>query len=107
MFHSHSYTRTQAVMYDFAMSFLQTDSVHVLEIYAASEPPIDGVSGEVLAQRARDFGHRCVEFAGTLERAVDNVHDNVRPGDVVMTLGAGNVWQAGELLLTKLRLESG
>ena len=57
------------------------------------------VSGEVLAQRARVFCHRCVEFAGTLERAVDNVHDNVRPGDVVMTLGAGNVWQAGELLL--------
>jgi UDP-N-acetylmuramate--alanine ligase len=105
IFQPHRYTRTHALMDEFAMSFHQADSVHVLEIYAASEQPIDGVSGAVLAERARDFGHRCVEFAGTAERAVDNVFANVRAGDAVMTLGAGNVWQAGELLLEKLRLE--
>ena len=49
-----------------------------------------------------EFGHRCVEFAGTIDRAVDNVLASVRAGDVVMTLGAGNVWQAGERLLEKL-----
>lgn len=103
IFQPHRYTRTHALMDDFAMSFHQADSVHVLEIYAASEQPIEGVDGAILAERIREFGHRCVEFAGTADRAVDNVLANVRAGDVVMTLGAGNVWQAGETLLERLR----
>jgi UDP-N-acetylmuramate--alanine ligase len=103
IFQPHRYTRTHALMDEFAMSFHQADSVHVIEIYAASEQPIEGVSGEILAERVREFGHRCVEFAGTIERAVDNVLASVRAGDLVMTLGAGNVWQAGERLLERLR----
>src|SRR5581483_2193634 len=97
------YTRTQALMDEFARSFHQADSVYLLDIYAASETPIEGVSGELLATRMREFGHRCVEYCGTMDRAVDAVLDNVREGDVVLTLGAGNVWQAGEKILERLR----
>ena len=75
----------------------------MLEIYAASEQPIAGVSGEALAQRIRDFGHRQVEFTGTIENRVEAVLRNAQAGDLVLTLGAGNVWQAGEKLLAKLR----
>jgi UDP-N-acetylmuramate--alanine ligase len=103
IFQPHRYTRTQALLDEFARSFHQADSVYILEIYAASEPAIEGVSGELLAARMRDFGHRCVEFDGTIERAVESVLNNVREGDVVLTLGAGNVWQAGERLLERLR----
>jgi UDP-N-acetylmuramate--alanine ligase len=103
VFQPHRYTRTQALMDDFARSFHQADMVYVLDIYAASEPPIEGVTGAALAQRLRDFGHRCVEFTGTIERSVDAVVANVRDRDLVLTLGAGNVWQAGERVLDKLR----
>jgi UDP-N-acetylmuramate--alanine ligase len=103
VFQPHRYTRTEHLMDEFAKSFHQADIVYVLDIYAASEAPIKGVSGAALAQRIRDFGHRCVEFTGTIERSADAVIANVKENDVVMTLGAGSVWQVGELVLEKLR----
>jgi UDP-N-acetylmuramate--alanine ligase len=77
--------------------------VYILDIYAASEPPIEGVSGSALAERMRDFGHRCVEYTGTIERTADAVVANAREKDLVITLGAGSVWQVGERVLEKLR----
>jgi UDP-N-acetylmuramate--alanine ligase len=103
IFQPHRYTRTQALLDEFARSFHQADSVYVLDIYAASEKPIEGVTGELLAERMRDFGHRCVEYTGTIDRSVEVVFGNVREKDLVLTLGAGNVWQAGERLLERLR----
>lgn len=103
IFQPHRFTRTQALMDEFAMSFHQADSVHVLEIYAASEEPIEGVTGQALADRIHEFGHRGVEYSGTIQQAVDNVLAGVWEGDVVMTLGAGNVGQAGDRLLERLR----
>jgi UDP-N-acetylmuramate--alanine ligase len=103
VFQPHRYTRTQHLMDEFAKSFHQADVVYVLDIYAASEPPIEGVTGAALAQRIRDFGHRCVHYTGTIERSADTVAANLRDQDVVLTLGAGNVWQVGERVLDKLR----
>jgi len=103
VFQPHRFTRTQHLMDEFAKSFHQADVVYVLDIYAASEQPIEGVTGRVLAERIRDFGHRSVEYTGTIERAVEMVVTKVREKDVVLTLGAGNVWQAGEKVLEKLR----
>ena len=103
VFQPHRFTRTQHLMDEFAKSFHQADVVYVLDIYAASEQPIEGVTGRVLAERIRDFGHRSVEYTGTIERTVEMVVTKVREKDVVLTLGAGNVWQAGEKVLEKLR----
>jgi UDP-N-acetylmuramate--alanine ligase len=103
VFQPHRYTRTQHLMDEFAKSFHQADVVYVLDIYAASEQPIEGVTGRILAERIRDFGHRSVEYSGTIERAVEMVVAKVSDKDVVLTLGAGNVWQAGEMVLEKLR----
>ena len=103
IFQPHRYTRTQALMDDFAKSFHQADAVYLLDIYAASEPAMDGVTSEVLADRMRDFGHRCVAYCGTMDRAVESVMAEVNDGDLVMTLGAGNVWQAGDKLLDRLK----
>ncbi|HEV2688485.1 MAG TPA: UDP-N-acetylmuramate--L-alanine ligase [Bryobacteraceae bacterium] len=103
VFQPHRYTRTQYLMDEFARSFHQADVVYVLDIYAASEAPIEGVTGTALAQRLRDFGHRCVEFTGTIEGSAEAVLANAREHDLVLTLGAGNVWQVGERVLEKLR----
>ena len=103
VFQPHRYTRTQHLMDEFARSFHQADVVYVLDIYAASEEPIEGVTSRALADRLREFGHRCVEYTGTVERTADAVVQNAREKDLVLTLGAGNVWQAGERVLEKLR----
>ena len=103
IFQPHRYTRTYHLMDEFARSFMQADRLYVLDIYAASEKPIEGVTAQALVERIRQFGHRSAEYAGTIDRAVDAVMASVAPGDAVLTLGAGNVWQAGDLVLGRLR----
>ena len=103
VFQPHRYTRTEHLMDEFAKSFHQADVVYLLDIYAASEKPIEGVTSAVLAERMRNFGHRCVEHTATVERTADAVLENVREKDLVLTLGAGNVWQVGERVLEKLK----
>jgi UDP-N-acetylmuramate--alanine ligase len=78
----------------------------VLDIYAASEKPIEGVTAEALVGRIRQFGHHSAEYVGTLARGVDRLLDVASAGDLVLTLGAGNVWQAGETVLERLRAEA-
>ena len=90
-------------MDEFARSFFQADSVFVMDIYAASEKPIEGVTAQALADRIRQFGHRGVEYVGTLDHGVDALLAAAGADDLVLTLGAGNVWQAGEKVLERLR----
>jgi UDP-N-acetylmuramate--alanine ligase len=104
LFQPHRYTRTAALMDDFASAFHQADSVHVLDIYAASEPPIEGVTGEALADRIRAFGHRHAGYAGAMDRGIDAVIEAAAAGDAIVTLGAGSVSQAGERILEKLKI---
>jgi UDP-N-acetylmuramate--alanine ligase len=103
LFQPHRYSRTFHLMDEFARSFAQADSVFVMDIYAASEKPIEGVTAEALADRIRQFGHRGVEYVGTIDRGVDALVAAAADGDLVLTLGAGNVWQAGEKVLERLR----
>jgi UDP-N-acetylmuramate--alanine ligase len=103
IFQPHRYSRTAHLMDDFARCFYQADGVFLLDIYAASEQPIEGATAEALAERIRAFGHRSVEFVGTIDRAVEAVLSVAGEGDLVITQGAGNVWQAGERVLERLR----
>jgi len=103
LFQPHRYTRTFHLMEEFARSFYEADAVFVLDIYAASEPPIEGVHASVLAARVASHGHRRVLYVGGIEQAVEAALHEARAGDAVLTLGAGNVWQAGERLLEELR----
>jgi UDP-N-acetylmuramate--alanine ligase len=103
LFQPHRYTRTFHLLDDFGRAFHQADTVLVLDIYAASEQPIEGVNAEAVAGRIRQFGHQSVEYVGSIDRGVEVLLDVVQDGDVVLTLGAGNVWQAGDLLLARLR----
>ncbi|MFN9892460.1 MAG: UDP-N-acetylmuramate--L-alanine ligase [Acidobacteriota bacterium] len=103
IFQPHRYTRTQHLLDEFARSFHQADAVYLMDIYAASEPPIAGVSSEVLVERLQDFGHRGARYCGSMEAAVAAVAAAAAPGDVIVTMGAGSVWQAGEKILARLR----
>ena len=102
LFQPHRYTRTQHLMDDFARSFGDADSVDVMDIYAASEAPIDGVTGEALALRMRDFGHRGAQYVGTMDHGIAVVTGSAQHGDAIVTLGAGSVSQAGEKILAVL-----
>src|SRR6266852_4743428 len=94
LFQPHRYTRTQFLMDEFAGAFHQSDRLFLMDIYAASEQPIEGVTAEVLAQRVRGFGHRSVEYVGSMERGIDAIVAAAGDGDLVVTLGAGSVSQA-------------
>jgi UDP-N-acetylmuramate--alanine ligase len=103
LFQPHRYSRTFHLMDEFARSFFQADSVFVMDIYAASEKPIEGVNSQALTDRIRQFGHRGVEYVGTLDRGVEALLAAAGADDLVLTLGAGNVWQAGEKVLERLQ----
>jgi UDP-N-acetylmuramate--alanine ligase len=103
LFQPHRYTRTFHLMDEFARAFNQADSVFIMDIYPASEKPIEGVTAEALVERIRQFGHRGAEYVGTMERGIEALCSVAREGDLVMTLGAGSITQAGEKVLEQLR----
>jgi len=94
-------------MDEFATAFNQADSLFVMDIYAASEKPIEGVTAEALVERIRQFGHRGAEYVGTMDRGVEALLNTAQDGDAVLTLGAGSVWQAGEKVLARLQAGAG
>jgi UDP-N-acetylmuramate--alanine ligase len=101
LFQPHRYSRTFHLLDDFARAFHQADRVLVMDIYAASEKPIEGVTAEALVDRMRQFGHRGAEYAG--DAGVEMIVQGVEPGDMILTLGAGSVSQLGEKILEKLK----
>ena len=103
LFQPHRYTRTRALLDDFARAFHQADSVIVLDIYAASEPPIEGVTAQALVERIKAFGHRHAHYAGAMDAGIAAVIEEAREGDAIVTLGAGNIAQAGDIILERLR----
>ena len=97
-FQPHRYTRTRGLMEEFATSFNEADILIVTEIYAASEDPIEGISGSALAEKIRASGHKNVLFAPTRDDVIEKIVHNAQPGDVVITLGAGDLYRIDEKL---------
>jgi UDP-N-acetylmuramate--alanine ligase len=102
IFQPHRYTRTFHLMDDFAVCFREADSVIVLDIYPASEQPIAGVTGEALAVRVRQLAAQEARYVGSFAEAAEAVAALAQPGDVILTLGAGNVSQLGPEILRAL-----
>lgn len=105
MFQPHRYTRTRDLLDEFSTAFQAADCVRVLEIYAASEPAIAGVSGADLAARIRAGGHPDCLYVGSLDGAVASSLLELQPGDLVLTLGAGSITEAGPRILKGLQKE--
>jgi UDP-N-acetylmuramate--alanine ligase len=98
IFQPHRYTRTKFLLDELADCFVGCDRVYVLDIYAASEPPIPGVSSERLVERMRELGVNNARYAPSEQQVLNELEADTRPGDLIMTIGAGSVWKLGEAL---------
>jgi len=102
LFQPHRYSRTRDCIEDFAHAFDQADTLFVTEIYAAGEQPIPGISGAKLAETVKAAGHQSVTFIERKDSMPDQVLPHLKPGDLVLTLGAGDIWKAGTGILARL-----
>src|SRR5687768_11189620 len=103
VFQPHRFSRTQELMDEFALAFNNADVLYVLDIYAASETPIEGITAEVLTDNIRKYGHKNATYIGDVETAAAKVTANLQPGDLVITLGAGSVTRLSDEILDELR----
>ena len=102
VFQPHRFTRTRALAKEFGAAFDDADAVLVTDIYPAGETPIEGITAELVVGAARSHGHRNVVYAGDLSRAEALLREMVRPHDLVLTLGAGDVNKLSDRLLHAL-----
>jgi UDP-N-acetylmuramate--alanine ligase len=103
LFQPHRYTRTQKLLREFFTAFYQADVLLVTEIYAAGEPAIPGVSGRRIAEGVARHGHRDVTFVPDKGELAAAVLPRLMPGDLVLTLGAGDIVRVGEEILERLQ----
>jgi UDP-N-acetylmuramate--alanine ligase len=103
LFQPHRFTRTKALFEDFLTCFNDADLLYVMEIYPASEKPIPGISGEALAAGIHSRGHKRVNYLPDKNTTSAQVAADLRPGDMLITLGAGDVTRLGPEILEELR----
>ncbi|MCJ7617192.1 MAG: UDP-N-acetylmuramate--L-alanine ligase, partial [Desulfobacterales bacterium] len=103
VFQPHRYTRTKALFDEFTRSFYQSDLLLVLPIYPAGEEKIEGIDSDGLCEGIRMHGHKEAVFKEDFKEAVLHLKEILKPGDILLTLGAGNVWKVGEEILEELK----
>ncbi len=103
LFQPHRFSRTKHLLEEFGTAFHQADDLYLLDIYAASEPEIEGVTTESLLEKIRSYGHRSAHYAPSMEEGIAAITAAAEPGDLIVTLGAGSVSHAAEKILEKLR----
>ena len=102
VFQPHLYSRTRDLAADFGRALLAADRVVVTDVYASRERPIAGVTGELVAQAVRSAGHARVDYCPDWRDAPERLAE-VSEGDVVLTLGAGDIYRLGERLAAQMR----
>jgi UDP-N-acetylmuramate--alanine ligase len=102
LFQPHRYTRTRDLLPEFGPCFDEADLLAVLPIYAAGEDPIEGVSAEGIVEEIQRHGHPDCRMMPALQELPAAIRPHLRDGDLVLTLGAGDIHQAGEALLTEM-----
>jgi UDP-N-acetylmuramate--alanine ligase len=101
VFQPHRYSRTQALFDEFSRAFYQSDVLLVMPIYAASEKKIEGVSSQNLCEEIKAHGHKEVIYVDGFKTALSHLKQTLQPHDLLLTLGAGDVWKVGEKFLKK------
>jgi UDP-N-acetylmuramate--alanine ligase len=99
VYQPHRFSRTHHLMDELALSFGKADQLYLLDIYAAGEEPIEGITSERLAKLISE--HRQVKYVPSSEEMLQVLVDETLPGDLVVTMGAGDVWKIGEAFLEK------
>jgi len=102
VFQPHRYTRTQALFQDFMTAFNDANVLILTDIYPAGEDRIEGVEAKALYEGIRDYGHKDVTYIADKKEIVNHLLRIITPGDVVITMGAGDIWQVSEELVKQL-----
>ncbi|MCC5934172.1 MAG: UDP-N-acetylmuramate--L-alanine ligase [Balneolales bacterium] len=105
VFQPHLYSRTRDMCEEFGSSFFDADVMVVTDIYPAREKPIEGVTGQLVADVAARYGHRDVHFVADKRELPSSLRGIVQPGDLVITMGAGDIYKYGELFVQSLKLK--
>ena len=105
LFQPHRYSRTQHLWDDFSRAFNQADILVLTDIYPASEAPIPGVTSEALANSIREAGHKNVFYYRSMHDGIEHLLREARPGDAILTIGAGNISRASNELMVLLGTE--
>ena len=103
VFQPHRYSRTSLLREEFGSAFLDSDVVIIDDIYSAGEQPLEGVSSRTIIEAMERNGQENVLYLGSRDKIVDYLEDFVRSGDLVLTMGAGNIWTAGVHLVDRLK----
>ena len=107
VFQPHRYSRTRDHLAEFGKAFYDADDLIVTQIYAAGEDPIEGVSGELIAKEATVHGQKAVTFINDIDGAVEHLLKHSKKGDIILTLGAGNILRVGEMFLERYGKNTG
>ncbi len=102
LFQPHRFSRTRDLLPEFGTAFHNADKVLVCDIYSAGEDQIANLTGEDVARSITSHGHRSAEYVGACDIAVKKAVDELKNGDLLLTLGAGDIWKAGEQILERL-----
>ena len=103
VFQPHLYSRTRDFYQEFGRSFLNTDVFVCTDIYPAREEPISGVSGELIANATKSFGHKNVMYVPDKNDVPDVLKKLKQDGDIIITMGAGDIWKFGEKFIETLK----
>ncbi len=102
VFQPHTYTRTQSFYKDFAKSFDNADIVIITDIYPAREKPIEGVTGEMIANQAKNYGHKNVLYVPSIDDLPDVLMNLLKPNDLLITIGAGSIYRIANQIFSLL-----
>ena len=103
VFQPHLYSRTRDFYEDFGRAFFNADVLVVTDVYPAREEPIQGVTGELIVNAAKSFGHKNVHYVPDKKRVPDFLMKEKQPGDIIITMGAGDIWKHGEEFIQRLK----
>jgi UDP-N-acetylmuramate--alanine ligase len=96
VFQPHLYSRTEQLHEEFGMSFFDADVLVVTDVYPSREKPIEGIDGNLIARDASSFGHKTVQYVANKNELPEKLSQLVQPGDIVITMGAGDIYKYGE-----------
>jgi UDP-N-acetylmuramate--alanine ligase len=103
VFQPHLYSRTRDFYDDFGRAFSNADVLVVTDVYPAREEPIQGVTGELIVNAAKQYGHKQVHYVPDKKNLPAFLRSIVQKGDIVITMGAGDIWKYGEEFIKKLK----
>jgi UDP-N-acetylmuramate--alanine ligase len=107
IFQPHRYSRTKLLAEKFGKAFFDADYVIINDIYSANESPISGISGETIFREIKKTNHKQIKYLPSKDNILNYLHEIIQPGDIIITMGAGDIWTVGQELAKELKKTKG